>query len=387
MKRPLHKALVHQDMKLMNGHAGLWYDKFCNQWCRNSKKSGLEKWTLEAFKSKDQETISPKQDWIDTVTRKPVGDSEQLEHHTTRLRKLLEHHHQTPLFYTLESDFVTGLGREHPVENGFAWHHTLGTPYLPGSSVKGLVRAWAEHWAEADKELFKRIFGSLPRKSEDSTSEANEVGSVIFLDALPQGRVQLKADIMTPHYSPYYQDKTGNTPPADWHSPNPIPFLVVEKEQTFVFGVLPRRHDKQSICDCKKVRKWLKEALSLLGAGAKTAVGYGRFGVDQAAQDAEVERQKAEAEAKEQAAAEAARQAKLATLPPILREMHEQGYEDEDVFKGNPMNAWLERMEQADPDERREIAGYLQKWYDTIFLSKMNQKNEKKLERIKKALT
>lgn len=274
MKRPLYQSLVtRQGLELKNGHAGLWYDKFCNQWCRNSEKSGLDKWTLEAFKPKNQETISPKQDWIDTVTGKRVGDPEQLEHHITRLRKLLEHHHQTPLFYTLESDFVTGLGREHPVENGFAWHHTLGTPYLPGSSVKGLVRAWAEQWADADEASLEHIFGSASKDTKDK--RPSRVGSVIFLDALPIQCVDLKADIMTPHYSPYYQDKTGNTPPADWHSPNPIPFLVVEKEQTFVFGVLPRRQDNRD--DCKTVQIWLECALGWLGAGAKTAVGYGRF--------------------------------------------------------------------------------------------------------------
>lgn len=167
-----------------------------------------------------------------------------------------------------EGPFVTGLGRNHPVENGFAWHQTLGTPYLPGSSVKGVVRSWAKIWEEENDETINRIFG--PRDSITSS-----VGSVIFLDAIPISQVQLKADVMTPHYGPYYQ---GDEPPADWHSPVPVPFLVVETGQDFLFGVMPRRpEDQRDGEDCKKAAEWLRVALNKIGGGAKTAVGYGRF--------------------------------------------------------------------------------------------------------------
>lgn len=47
--------------------------------------------------------------------------------------------------------FVSGMGNAHPVENGFTWHPVYGTPYLPGSSVKGLLRAWMEVWANAEQ--------------------------------------------------------------------------------------------------------------------------------------------------------------------------------------------------------------------------------------------
>lgn len=40
--------------------------------------------------------------------------------------------------------FVTGVGMEHPVENGFAFLSPYGLPYLPGSSVKGVLRKAAE---------------------------------------------------------------------------------------------------------------------------------------------------------------------------------------------------------------------------------------------------
>lgn len=43
--------------------------------------------------------------------------------------------------------FVTGVGSEHPLENGFAFLDPYGVPYLPGSSVKGVVRRAAEELA------------------------------------------------------------------------------------------------------------------------------------------------------------------------------------------------------------------------------------------------
>ncbi len=43
--------------------------------------------------------------------------------------------------------FMTGIGNEHPLENGFAFINPYGLPYLPGSSVKGVLRTAAEQLA------------------------------------------------------------------------------------------------------------------------------------------------------------------------------------------------------------------------------------------------
>ncbi len=50
---------------------------------------------------------------------------------------------------TLTSPLATGLGNEHPVENGFTFSVPHGLPVLPGSSIKGTVRAAAERLALA----------------------------------------------------------------------------------------------------------------------------------------------------------------------------------------------------------------------------------------------
>ncbi|MDG4554102.1 MAG: type III-B CRISPR module RAMP protein Cmr6 [Candidatus Competibacter sp.] len=43
--------------------------------------------------------------------------------------------------------FMTGLGNEHPLENGFSFLNPYGLPYLPGSGVKGVLRRAAEELA------------------------------------------------------------------------------------------------------------------------------------------------------------------------------------------------------------------------------------------------
>jgi hypothetical protein len=92
---------------------------------------------------------------------------------------------------------------------------------------------------------------------------------------LPVAPVVLEVDVMTPHYAPWYQD---GAVPGDWHSPTPIPFLTVAPGQTFLFAVLPRNpasaEDREH---CKIAADLLGKALETLGAGAKTAAGYGQF--------------------------------------------------------------------------------------------------------------
>jgi CRISPR-associated protein Cmr6 len=52
-----------------------------------------------------------------------------------------------------EAPFMTGVGMEHPLENGFAFLNPYGLPYLPGSGVKGVLRRAAEELAlENDQE-------------------------------------------------------------------------------------------------------------------------------------------------------------------------------------------------------------------------------------------
>jgi len=241
-----------------DANLGLWYDKFCFFW---NRKNNI--WTL----GKDKES------WLKTVVgEKKCNQRQQIKDAVDRYVALVSAIGGQVRAYRTTSRFVTGLGREHPVENGFTWHHTLGTPYLPGSSIKGVLRNWVAHWADAsDKNLVASLFGPEGEATEKSA------GDLILFDALPTSPVALETEVMTPHYSEYYRANSAQYPPADWYSPVPIPFLTVAEGQGFIFGITLRRG---SSVDLERVFGWLDQALEILGAGAKTASGYGCFEPD-----------------------------------------------------------------------------------------------------------
>ena len=328
MSMPLYNSNTDHKRRPELAHLGLWYNKFCNTWS-NNWNDGLG----EGGKAK----------WLREVTGS-VGASKSLQEAALRAAILLRANRQTPLFFKTNSPFVTGLGLEHPIENGFAWHHTLGVPYLPGSSVKGMVRTFATYWSEgSEDEAYKkevmRIFGPRANDIDSKQIASSHIGSVVFLDALPTRAIQLKADIMTPHYQEYYAGQGSNIiPPADYLSPNPIPFLVVAQGATFQFGVLPR--NKKSESDCQKVIKWLEEALTWVGAGAKTAVGYGRFEKDEKALS-QYKRTLKEIEKKE----EDRIKEKLAGRSDIFQQLsNAELLANKDLFSRN-VNGYLEALE------------------------------------------
>ena len=251
MTLPLYRCAAAPPLGRGNhGHAGLWYDKFCHEWHVDNT------WSLKDRKST----------WIETLTNEAIGSALQIEESALRLATLVDARGGRWGVFTTASRFVTGLGRSHPLENGFAWHPTLGTSYLPGSSVKGLVRAWArlDAYPKPACETLSRLLGDV-----------GTVGRICFFDAIPTAPVHLEADIMTPHFA----DWTPDDPPGDWRSPTPIPFLTTAAGTPFLFAIAPGRNGV-SDGDLQMVEGWLSSALDWNGAGAKTAVGYGRFARD-----------------------------------------------------------------------------------------------------------
>lgn len=247
MRRPLyHLPDEHTPLRGPQGHAGLWFDKFCDEWC------GSPSWNIGQNKLR----------WINKLTDEKVG-GDHVGESACRLMALARATGGHSHIFITESRFVTGLGRSHPVENGFAWHPTLGTPFLPGSSIKGMVRAWAK--AEGVPQPgYEGLLGS-----------PGEVGRVVLLDAVPTEPVLLEADVMTPHFGGWSPDD----PPGDWRSPRPIPFLVTATGTPFLFCLVPTSTTKSD--DLAVAFKWLCGSLAWAGAGAKTAVGYGRMRRDE----------------------------------------------------------------------------------------------------------
>ncbi len=108
-------------------------------------------------------------------------------------------------------------------------------------------------------------------------------GLLTFFDAVPKPGQQnlLEVDVLNPHYPKFYSSSKRQVP-SDDQDPIPVYFLAVKAETAFVFpfrlGSLPEGETRESRDGLtKQVSKWLATALSTLGAGGKTAAGYGYF--------------------------------------------------------------------------------------------------------------
>lgn len=343
MLLPLYKKACDDTLEiktLTSPNLGLWYERFFNKYD-------------SSWKVKDES----KKNWIIDSVAKSKGQSNNklkdlLKQQTNRMTALvlsLEGQHKV---YKTSWHFVTGLGLNHPVENGFSWHPTLGVPYLQGAAVKGLLRGWIEQWTD-EHEILAKWFG-----------KQDEAGDLIFFDALPIDLVKLTADIMTPHMGEWYE-KGGEIEsinehkklPADWHNPVPIPFLAV-KEGQFMFSLASRSRNKDNVANAFK---HLSDALDILGAGAKTAVGYGRFEEDQSwikeQQQIEEEKEKK----RQQAESAAKKEAELSQLSPLKREIKE--IIDADKSSDEDYLVILKKLEEghwSDKPQQREVAKYLE---------------------------
>lgn len=235
-------------------------------------------------------------------------DAELLRSWNRRWAALVRAANAAPFSLKTDWRLVAGLGRKGPLEVGFTFHR-YGFPVLPGTSVKGVARAWAllqiaskcgnalsdlddvlsadgpegsegrkkyEGWriqqgADVQKlaDAFRAVFGT--------TAVA---GRAVFFDAIPAQAPALELDIINPHYPAYYG---GNEPPTDGQSPVPTYFLTVAPAQEFRFAVGwrgtmgeedTRLREQAVLC--------LRHGLQELGVGAKTSGGYGYFAVREA---------------------------------------------------------------------------------------------------------
>ena len=240
------------------------------------------------------------------------------------------------------SPFVTGMGNEHPLENGFSFLNPYGLPYLPGSSIKGVLRRAAEElihteWFSGEGEWnlmdIIHLFGLetlhtgnewyhgfnvdnahiekylrfiAPNQSNQQlknilaskspilelvrSSNLSARGILNFWDCYPSGYRELEFDIMTPHQTDYHQEKRE---PHDTESPNPIRFLTIPPRSQFTFHI--------SLCDACQIKEYIpknwheiiekafEHAFHWLGFGAKTAVGYGTMVRDKSKKNQETE--------------------------------------------------------------------------------------------------
>jgi len=256
---------------------------------------------------------------IATLTTEDQKQNQALVHRQQHVAFSLGNERVLTIMAQTIAPFTTGLGNEHPLENGFAFLNPYGLPYLPGSGVKGVLRQAARElvsgeWGETrgwTNDVVTALFG---RQGQDGDTDHLR-GALTFWDVIPQIKGDhLHVEIMTPHQTHYYQEDAkkgaGSVTPHDSGSPTPISFLTVPPDSGFTFHV---QCDLALLkCTASKLaenEQWKKlletaftHAFEWLGFGAKTAVGYGAMKEDaQAAaraQAQEAERLAAEERAK-----------------------------------------------------------------------------------------
>jgi CRISPR-associated protein Cmr6 len=187
---------------------------------------------------------------------------------------------------TSSAPLLAGLGRWNPAEIGFNLDRFTGCPFIPGSSVKGLLREAARlvaanelpapeaavtYWEGSLPKVFGRGAGEKPAGGGEE-----EAGTIRFFDAYPVEWPRLELDVMTPHYADYYG--APNAVAADWEDPLPVHFLRVAAKTTFRFWFASRRHGGADAAALNEVAALLPVALDWIGIGAKTSSGYGWFG-------------------------------------------------------------------------------------------------------------
>lgn len=176
-----------------------------------------------------------------------------------------------------------GLSDEGDIKLGFAFDHTSGLPYIPGSSIKGVLRSVFPTNENDDsrvnylngilskilkKEEFKYDYSDYC-KLEKKLFEGSGNDMVIYFDAFisesknKDGRI-LGNDYITPHKEALKE-------------PVPIQFLKVLPDVVFQFQFrIPPQFAYKDL-RYKNIEDLFKKILIDLGIGAKTNVGYGHF--------------------------------------------------------------------------------------------------------------
>lgn len=136
------------------------------------------------------------------------------------------------------------------------FHPVYGVPYVPSSSLKGFLRAWAR---KTNSDEFKQILGFIESKE-------SSLARVQLLDAFPTEPC-LKLDIANPQWA---WDKQGQ---QVTYGTIPHPLLSMA-EVTLKIGIA--RTSVGTVADVAKAKDWLEQAFQAEGLGARVSAGYGQ---------------------------------------------------------------------------------------------------------------
>ena len=245
----------------------------------------------------------------------------------------------------LEARLAINLSDGMIQNGGICLDRMFGSPYIPGSAVKGVCRHLALQRLRQKQltlEQFQQLFGTAdsdfmrtgelyPWNEKVTPTQKNVRGSICFWAAQPLTLAPLEVDITNVHYPKYYQ--TGTVAELRNENPRPNFFPVVKAGTEFAFFLsvndqYKRAEDTQQLLD--KAVKLLQDAIALSGMGAKTGAGYGWFTdltEQRESERREAERKRQEADAQQRREAderEKAEQEEIARRSSLTQEQRDQ---------------------------------------------------------------
>ena len=174
----------------------------------------------------------------------------------------------------IETRLFIGLTGGGMLETGCRISHSYGTPYIPGSSVKGVMAFHARdrfgQTGGSFRKFHEELFGTQTADTADGDSGALS-GLLAFHDAwwVPgSAKRSLVQEVVTSHHPRYY-DKEGAIPATDFDSPIPNAQIAIRGEFLFVIEAPAEWLDL--------AERMLVSALTTRGASARTRAGYGLF--------------------------------------------------------------------------------------------------------------
>lgn len=168
--------------------------------------------------------------------------------------------------------YAHGVDSEEDIKVGFSFDFVTGQPYIPGSSVKGLLKSYFKHEEVVCAFLGGKLTSTEIKELQYAVFESEEDADVetdVFFDAVVRrgdenGKV-MGYDSITPHG----KDLTKN--------PNPIKIIKIMPDVIleFSFDLKETKLQSGSIISAEDKKKLFISILCHFGIGAKTNVGYG----------------------------------------------------------------------------------------------------------------
>lgn len=151
----------------------------------------------------------------------------------------------------------SGMGDEE-IGVGFSFDYVTGQPYIPGSSVKGVLRSHFTDHPQVIMDLCQKDRAWVKKLETEIFDYADVFFDAVVYDGDAYGLL-MGAEFITPHKSP---------------TENPVPIKLIKVLPDVRFSFRFQLHDSQSMSASEK-EALLRKLLCLFGVGAKTNVGFG----------------------------------------------------------------------------------------------------------------